>query len=323
MKQDYYDILGVSKSATGDELKKAYRKLAMKYHPDKNPDDKTAEDKFKQVSEAYDVLRDPQKRKSYDQFGHAGAGFGASGFGAGAGGFAGNGNFHQYYSGRSTESFQDLFTEIFGDIFGSGKRAQAQKRGSDLRYTVHISLEEAAQGAQKTISFMRLRGNKEEPAKLQVSIPAGVKDGQRLKLKSEGDSGPNHGPNGDLFVVVNIRPHSLFVRSGNDISFDLPISIKDAILGCKTTIPTLTGSAQINIPPGTTSGKNLRLRGKGFPQIGGHGSGDLYIRILVDVPKEIGPEAKKHLEAFEKLVGKTAEIEKFEEEAQRLKQNKN
>jgi molecular chaperone DnaJ len=296
-KRDYYEVLGVSKNASADELKKAYRKLALQYHPDKNPDDKAAEDKFKEVSEAYDVLRDPEKKAAYDQFGGQDP---AQAFGGA--GFARN------YRGRSTESFQDLFNEIFGDMF-SGARSR-KPRGTDLKYNLHISLEEVITGTKRTISFVRRKASGEESAKLEVSIPAGVKNGQRLKVRGEGDQVPGGTP-GDLYVVVNIQKHELFQVEGLDLYYDLPISIKQAILGDKIKVPTPTGWAQIQIPPGTSSGVNLRLKSKGIPSLGNGNSGNLYIRVLIDVPNSIDDESKALLEKLDKKLGDGPQVAKY------------
>ncbi|MCB0347780.1 MAG: DnaJ domain-containing protein [Bdellovibrionales bacterium] len=318
-KDDYYKVLGVSKSATDDDLKKAYRKLAMKYHPDKNPGDKSAEDMFKKVSEAYDVLRDPERRKLYDQFGHSDPrASGARGNPFKGAGFDQNfQGFHDFYQERTAESFQDMFQEMFGDIFGGGK--PRKQRGSDLKYTIHVGFEEAARGCKKTISFIRRRGGKEDAAKLEITIPSGVKDGQRLKLAREGDGGASGGEPGDLYVVVSIREHPLFRRSGNDIYYDLPISIVQAIMGATISIPTLTGSAQISIPPGTPSGKNLRLKGKGFTPVSGGQTGDLYIKVLIDAPSSIGSKAKSLLLELEKELPRGSLQEKFTQTLEQLK----
>jgi DnaJ-class molecular chaperone len=322
-KDDYYQILGVAKTANEDELKKAYRKLAMKYHPDKNPGDKKAEDMFKRVSEAYDVLRDPQKRSLYDQFGNVDPRM-AGGFGGSKdnpfknAGFDQNfRGFHDFYQERTTESFQDLFSEIFGDMFGGA--SPRRQRGTDLKYTIHINFEEAARGTKKTISFMRKRGGKDDTAKLEISIPAGVKDGQRLKLAHEGDGGSSPSEAGDLYVVVNVREHPLFKRNGNDIYFDLPISFTQATLGANLSVPTLTGSAQITIPAGTASGKNLRLKGKGFPSVSGGTSGDLYIKVLIDAPASVSSKAKSLLLELEKELPKGHLQESFSQTLEQLK----
>lgn len=295
--KNYYEILGVPKDADEAQLKKAYRKLALQFHPDKNPDDPSAEEKFKEVSEAYDVLRDPEKRASYDYFGKSGTnpGFKSS--------------FHQEYQERTTESFQNLFTEIFGDIFSKSSR---KAKGTDLRYNLHISIEEVASGVKKTIRFMRRRNGKEETTKLEVAVPAGVKSGQRLKLRGEGDSGPG-GQAGDLYVVIQIQKHDLFQLDGLDIYYDLPISFKQAVLGDTLKVPTLTGAAQVQVPSGTSSGVNLRLKGKGMPSLDGKSSGNLYIRLLIDVPTVVDKDTKKLLEKLDNQVKETPAIKRYKQ----------
>ena len=290
-KQDFYSLLDVSRSATDDEIKKAYRKLAIQYHPDRNPGDKKSEEKFKEITEAYETLSDPKKREIYDQFGHTQMG-GNPFSGAGReGAFNGNpfGNRSGFGGG---DPFQDIFGDVFGDIFGAsrgGFQAQTKKRqqrGADLRYTLSVNLEEVATGCEKIIHFVRNRGGKEENAKLSVSVPAGVKENQKLKLKSEGDS-TSTGAAGDLYVIIHILDHPLFRRDDGDIILDLPINFIDAILGTSIEIPTLTGKILIKIPPGTHTGQTLRIKGKGLPKIGGFGGGDMLVKILVDIPNEI------------------------------------
>lgn len=325
-KPDYYSLLGVSRSATPEELKKAYRKLAMKWHPDKNPGNKQAEEKFKQISEAYDVLSDEKKRSAYDQFGHAGAqGFGGGGFGQGAtggfGGFGGRGG-PRGAGGEGGDPFQDIFSEVFGDIFG-GKghagggfsRGEKKVKGTDLRYTLNITMEESAQGCEKPIQFSRLRNNKEESARLMVTVPAGVRQGQRLKLREEGDSSSFGGPAGDLFVVINVQEHGLFVRQENDCLMDLPITFSDAMLGTAVDIPTMFGKAQIKIPPGTHSGQLFRLKGKGFAKVGGFGSGDMLVKIIVDTPSHLSAEQKHLVEQLSKGMDETPMVKAFKEKA--------
>lgn len=324
-KKDFYSILGVARTATPEELKKAYRKLAMQYHPDKNPGDKKAEEKFKEISEAYDTLSDAKKREMYDQFGHAGSqGFGGAGGpfgGAGAGGFGGFGG-----GGQGGDPFQDIFGDVFGDIFGAGRGApgagprgrRPQTKGADLRYTLSISFEDSALGCEKVISFMRQRGGKEESAKLSVNVPAGVKEGQRLKLAGEGDSalGGNHP--GDLYVIIAIQEHAVFKRSENDVTLDLPIIYTDAILGTNIEVPTLTGKAMIRIPPGTHSGQTFRLKGKGFPKLGGFGSGDMLVRILVDTPHNISSRQKELVEELSKSTEVTPMVKAFQDKISQM-----
>lgn len=335
-KKDFYSILGVSRSATAEEIKKAYRKLAMQFHPDKNPGDKKAEEKFKEISEAYDVLSDTKKREMYDQFGHAGSqqGFGGAGgpFGGAAGGFGGFGGFGG--PGRSQaggDPFQDIFGDVFGDIFGNargpgsgpGARTRRQHaKGTDLRYTLNVSFEESALGTEKVISFVRQKGAKEESAKLSVNVPAGVKEGQRLKLAGEGDAPEGGGSAGDLYVIINIQDHPLFKRNENDVTLDLPITYTDAILGTSIEVPTLTGKAMIRIPAGTHSGQTFRLKGKGFPKLGGFGSGDMLVRILVDTPHNLSSRQKELVEELAKTTEPTPLVKAFQEKVSQLMRNR-
>lgn len=346
-KRDYYEVLGVTRKVEPDELKKTYRKLAMKFHPDKNPNDKKAEDKFKELSEAYDVLSDPQKKAAYDQYGHMGTqgggfkpganpfeGFGGfqrnarSGAGAGAGGFGGGAGFDP-----NSESFQDVFGDIFGDMFGAGggprrgapgagPKSSARARGADLKYTLNISFEEAALGSEKTVSFVRHRGGKEESAKLSVTVPAGVKPSQRLKLTGEGDAAANGGAVGDLYVIINILDHPLFKRVENDIYLDLPISFVDATLGMTSEVPTLTGRASLKIPPGTPSGQIFRLRGKGFTSVAGSETGDMLVKIQIDVPRELSDAEKDSLRRFSASLTSTPLVKSYQEKVDRILKNK-
>lgn len=331
-KKDYYSLLNVSRSATADEIKKAYRKLAMQYHPDKNPGDKKAEEKFKEFSEAYEILSDPKKREMYDQFGHAGTqgGFGGAGgpFG-GAGGFGGFGGASSGPQGQ--DPFQDIFGDVFSEIFGArgygpgtgaGGPRRRQTKGSDLRYTLNIAFEESALGTEKVISFVRQRNGKDETAKLAVNVPAGVKEDQRLKLAGEGDSPGGGGAAGDLYVIIKIQDHPLFKRQENDILMDLPVTYTDAILGTSVEIPTLSGKAVIRIPPGTHTGQTFRLKGKGFPKIGGFGSGDMLVRLVVDTPEKITSRQKELLEELSKVGEETPLVKAFKEKAANIMRNK-
>lgn len=326
-KKDFYSLLNVSRTATADEIKKAYRKLAMQFHPDKNPGDKKSEEKFKEISEAYDTLSDQKKRDMYDRFGHAGAqgGFGGGDgnpFG-GAGGFGGGGG-----AGPGADNFQDIFGDVFGDIFGGARgpgggqqRSRRPTKGADLRYTLNIAFEESALGCEKVISFMRQRGNKEESAKLSVNVPAGVKEGQRLKLANEGDAG-SAGPAGDLYVIINIQDHPLFKRNENDVTLDLPITYTDAILGTSIEVPTLTGKAMIRIPAGTHTGQTFRLKGKGFPKIGGFGSGDMLVKILVDTPANLTSKQKELIEELAKNGESTPMVKAFNDKVSSMMRNR-
>ncbi len=324
-KKDFYSVLGVSRSATQDELKKAYRQLAMKLHPDKNPGNKQAEEKFKEVTEAYETLSDPKKKENYDQFGFSGPG---AGFDPSAGGFGG----FRYQSrggpGGPGPDMSDIFGDIWGDVFGGrgagsgggphsdpfGSFRQAkgkrQSRGADLRYTLNISFEEAALGCEKQISFIRHNNDQEETVRLMVSVPAGVKEEQKLKLKGEGDRGP--GGSGDLFVILHISDHGLFQRQDSDVILELPVSFIDAMLGIQLDIPTLTGKVNVRIPPNTHNGQSLRLKGKGFQKLGG-GTGDMLVKILIDVPDHLTDEQREQIKRLGEKMGEPPAVKAFKE----------
>ena len=314
--KDLYNVLGVSKSSSADEIKKAYRKLAMQFHPDKNPGNKKSEEKFKEISSAYDVLSDPEKKRNYDQFGSP-DGNPFAGAGAGAGGPFG-GFRHQRNGGAGSQGFSgedpfaDIFGDAFGDVFRGGgmggaagtgrqQRPRPPTRGSDLRYTLAIAFEEAATGAEKVIHFVRQSGAKEESSKLSVTVPAGVRDGQRLKLTGEGDR-LSAGTPGDLYVIIQVQPHVLFEREDADVVLEVPVTFTQAILGAEVEIPTLFGKAQIKIPLGTHTGQVLRLKGKGFPKMGTGTAGDMLVRILVDTPNKISAKEKEMLEELSKTM---------------------
>lgn len=342
-KRDYYEVLGVKRTATPDELKKAYRKLAVQFHPDKNQGDKKSEERFKEASEAYEILSDVQKRQQYDQFGHGFAAF--SGAGAGAGGpfrgggnpFGGGGFEDQTFSGFGSsgpESFQDIFGDIFGEAFrggpggargprpgDQGPRGGTKTRGADLRYTITITFEEAATGSEKTISFVRQRGGREETAKLAITIPSGVKPGQRLKLRGEGDAAPAGNQMGDLYVIVNVAEHTLFKRVENDVHLEVPMNFADAVSGVIVEIPTLTGKASLRIPPGTPSGQIFRLKGKGFPAVGQGGAamGDMLVKVLIDVPRDLTDDQRELLKRFAASVRPGPMVKSFQEKVERLK----
>ncbi len=319
-KKDFYSILNVSRSATDEEIKKSYRKLAMKYHPDKNPGDKKAEDTFKEITEAYEVLSDAKKRQMYDQFGFAGAG--AGGAGPGPGGF--NQGFGGGFGHEGPEGFQDIFGDIFGDVFGGGRGGPAgynrgrRARGADLRYTLNVTFEESATGGEKIISFMRNRNGRDEATKLSVKVPAGVRQGQRLKLSGEGDAAPQGGNFGDLYVIINVQEHPLFKREDDDVLLDLPVSYVDAILGTSAEVPTLTGKVALKIPPGTHTGQIFRLKSKGLPKVGGFGAGDMLIKVLVDTPSHLNSKQKELLEELSKSTELTPQVKIFNERFQQL-----
>ena len=346
-KRDYYEVLGVSRSATADEIKKAYRRLAMKHHPDRNKDDHdAAETKFKEAKEAYEVLKDADKRATYDQFGHdalrGGAGGGPGGFGA--------------------EGFGDIFGDVFGDIFGGGRRSSGPQvfRGADLGYELRLDLEKAVQGDSVTIDvptqvscdtcggsgakkgtdpvkcstcggagqvrmqqgFFSIqqtcpackgagtviqdpctdchgRGRVHKTKTLSVKVPAGVDDGDRIRLSGEGEAGRNGGPPGDLYVEIRVNPHKIFERSGADLSCEVPVSFATATLGGDVELPTLDGHVALKIPAGTQSGKIFRLRSKGVTTVRDPRTGDLFAKVVVETPVNLTGEQKDLLKKLE------------------------
>jgi molecular chaperone DnaJ len=324
-KKDFYQTLGVTRNSTEDEIKKAYRKLAMQYHPDKNPGNKKAEDKFKEISSAYDVLSDPQKKRNYDQFGSADGNP-----------FAGQGQDSDFNPfGRRQNINPESFSDIFGDLFGGGgqgnpfesggfgarTRSRQPQRGADLRYTMTITLEESSSGCDKVIVFVRQKNSKEENARLSVTVPPGVKEGQRLKLSGEGDA-PSGGIAGDLYVIINLQQHALFKREEFDVILDLPIAYTDAMLGLEIEIPTLTGKSQIKIPAGTSTGQVLRLKNKGFPKLGSSGHGDMLVRVIVDIPNNLSSQQKKIIEDLQSMKNETPLVKAYNEKLATLLKNR-
>jgi len=345
-KRDYYEVLGVSKSASADEIKKAYRRLAMKHHPDRNKDDDGSEARFKEAKEAYEVLKDTDKRSAYDRFGHDGV-RGAAG---GAGGFG-------------AEGFGDIFGDVFGDIFGGGGRRGGGPqvfRGADLGYELKLDLEKAVAGddvkidvpTQVTCETCKGSGAKKgsepvqcttcggvgqvrmqqgffsiqqtcpackgagttiaDPCKdchgrgrvrktrtLAVKVPAGVDDGDRIRLSGEGEAGRNGGPPGDLYVEIRVKPHKLFERDGSNLSCEVPVSIAVATLGGEVELPTLDGNVALKVPSGTQSGKVFRLRGKGVRTVRDARLGDLFAQVAVETPINLTSEQKELLEKFD------------------------
>ena len=361
-KRDYYEVLGVSKGADEKEIKKAYRKLAMKYHPDRNLDNKEAEEKFKEINEAYEVLSDETKRRNYDQFGHEGVngqgGFGGQGFG----GFGGAGG------------FEDIFGDIFGDMFGGGfggsgrQRRRGPERGADIRQSVTIDFEEAAFGKKVSIKLNRSEecnechgsgakpgtskktcptcngsgevrtvqrtpfgniassrtcnechgegeiiespcskchgtGSTRKVKTIEVDIPAGIDDGQMIKLSGQGEVGSKGGPRGDLYIVVNIRKHPLFTREGYDVYLEMPVSFSQVALGGEIEVPTLDGKVSYNVPAGTQTGTVFRLREKGIQKLRSNSRGDQYVKVVVETPKHLTEKQKELLRELAKESG--------------------
>jgi molecular chaperone DnaJ len=353
-KRDYYEVLGVGRNASEEEVKRAYRKLAVKFHPDKNPDDPHAEEKFKELGEAYDVLMDSDKRAAYDRFGHAAFAPGGAGFGG----------FHDPF---------DIFREVFGGggfgggIFetffgGAGGRTEDRQRGADLRYDMQIGLEEAAFGVEKEIEIEKLdtcdkchgsgaepgsrtihcptcggrgqvissrgffhvsqtcprcrgageiiekpcpkchgEGRMEKLSRVKLKIPAGIREGSRLRSSHNGEAGIRGAPPGDLYVVIHIKEHKVFRREDDDLYCEVPIAFSLAALGGEVDVPTLEGKAHLKVPVGTQSGQMFKLRGKGITNVNGRGRGDLFARLIVEVPSRLNAQQRRRLEEFAAL----------------------
>ncbi|UCD30579.1 MAG: DnaJ domain-containing protein [Planctomycetota bacterium] len=299
---DYYKILGVPRNATADQIKSAYRKLAKKYHPDRNPNDQNAERRFKEVQQAYDVLSDPQKRQAYDQFGPAGIGAGSP-FGGWRSGSSGE-RVYTWKSGGGPdipfENLEDLFnifsgggsaprgSSIFEEFFtrsGSQQRAASHAqppKNKDIESTVTLPFEQAINGTQIELSI-KPAGGRGSAKTISVKIPAGVADGQRIRIRGKGQPGT---PPGDLYIVCKVKPHNYFRRMGNDIYLDLPISIREAVLGAKIEIPTLEGKTMLTVPPGTAGGTKLRLKNRGVKPAGKKSRGHQYAVIRIVPPSQ-------------------------------------
>ncbi|HSD11126.1 MAG TPA: molecular chaperone DnaJ [Candidatus Binatia bacterium] len=362
-RRDLYEVLGVGRKASAEEIKKAYRRLARKHHPDVNPGNKQAEERFKEISFANDVLGDPEKRKIYDEFGFEGL---QSGFDAerarqyrewqSSGGAAGSG-FGKY------SSFEDVFSDL-GDLFGGvGRGYRGPGRGADLEYSLELDLLDAVRGATQTIAVRRpvacpqcggaggkgaticpqcegtgqvrvgggpiafgracprcsgsghtyaepcprcgASGRVDEVDRLSVKIPAGIDEGAKIRLAGKGEAGYNGGPPGDLFINVRLRPHPFLERRGQDLYLDLPVTVGEATLGASVTVPTPDGDVSLRIPPGSQSGQRLRLRGRGVKDAKGKVAGDLYVRLLVQVPRDGGERARRAAEELEQCYGES------------------
>jgi DnaJ-class molecular chaperone len=292
-KKDYYETLGVSRDAGEKELKAAYRKQARKYHPDVNKGNPQAEEKFKQVSEAFAVLSDPKKRAQYDRGGH-------SAFDPGFDPFSG---FDVRAAGLG--DLADLFGGMFGYGVGGAGRRPRPRRGNDLKVNLAIDFMEAVQGATLNLRVPRHGGGgSRTEEKIKARVPAGVKDGSTVRVAGKGDSGTAGGPPGDLYIAVSVRPHPLFRREGDHILCDVPVGIDDAALGGTAEIPTLDGKTTINIPAGTRSGQRMRLAGKGIPAGNGRPAGDLYVVVQIHPPKKLNKRSRELLEEFRRINSK-------------------
>jgi curved DNA-binding protein len=309
MAEDYYQVLGVDKKASTDEIKKAYRKLALKWHPDKNPNNKAAEEKFKKISEAYAVLSDDKKRGEYDQFGSADQFrqrysqedifrnvdldeiLRSFGFGGGRG--AGRTTFRTgRRGGAHSQGFEDPFSGLFGGM-GGQQYANMPEKGQDAEYNLSISLEESVFGADKKISF-QLENRIED---ISVKIPAGISSGKKLRLPGKGLSGYNGGPNGDLYLNINVLPHPIYSRDGNDLYIEKSIKFTQAALGTTIDVPTLDGSTKrLRISPGTQNNTKIRMKGYGVPGLKGAPKGDQYVKINIEVPKKLSDKQIKLIE---------------------------
>jgi len=310
-KRDLYEVLGVARDVDAEALRKAYRKLARRYHPDVNPGDHKAEEHFKEVSEAYDVLSDPEKRRNYDEFGEVSlqGGFDAEqarrareAFGARFGGGPQPGAESFEFRGGDSFEFGDL-DDLLGRFGfggrGRGRGGSAGLRGSDLEATLDLDFLEAARGGEKRLTLQLADENgRMRTQTLNVRIPPGVGDGGKIRLRGKGGPGLGGGPPGDLWAHVRVRPHPVFRRDGRDLLLDVPVTIAEAIRGARIEVPTLDGRATVTVPPGTDSGQKLRLRGKGIPDPKGGAAGNLYVVIQVRVPKQLDPEAEAALDAL-------------------------
>ena len=309
-KRDYYDVLGVKRDASEKDIRQAYRKLARKLHPDVNPDDKAAETRFKEVSEAYEVLSDKEKRAKYDRYGHdwqfAEQAEAARAQGFGSGGF----RTRTYTSGDFSEA-DDLFGGgdglggIFGDLFGrggAGRRRGETIPGQDIEQPVTVTLEEAFNGTARILSIPTPDGT---ARRLEVRIPPGVRDGSRVRVASEGSPSPFGGPRGDLYLVVSVAPHKSFERKDDDLTVKVPVPLHIAVLGGEVEVPTLRGSKlALRIPPETQNGRKIRLAGQGMPHLSGNGRGDLYAEVNVVLPTHLSEEEKGLFKRLAELRGR-------------------
>jgi len=320
-KRDYYDVLGLPRSASAEQIRAAYRRLAKKYHPDVAGKDASASERFKEVQEAYEVLSDPQKRQQYDRFGHVFEHEGAAWPGAGAGwpgagtARAGSGagtrgrtytwssggpgvegfDFSEFFGGFGTGGAEDIFERLRGRSAGPQGR---QQRGQDVQHTINVTFEEAINGTKRelVLTIPQADGSTRRE-RLSVKIPAGIDDGGKIRLRGKGQPGMG-GQNGDLIITTVVEPHRYFRRDGNDILLDVPVTVSEAALGAKVNVPTLDGQTKVTIPPGSSSGQKLRLKGKGVKSHRTHKTGDMFLVLKVVVPKGIDKESRRLLEEF-------------------------
>ena len=304
--KDLYDILGVPRKATPEEIKRAYRKLAKKHHPDQNRNDPAAEQRFKEVLHAYSVLNDEKKRARYDQFGEIGAGDFQTGPGGqqvytwGAGGQTINvEDLEGLFSAFDMEGASSPFDKFFRQP-GTRRRRQrpAPMRGQDVRRRINLAFEQAINGVNIEVDVRPRSARAGKRQTLEVTIPPGIEDGQHIRLKGKGAGGTGGGPPGDLFLICAVRPHQQLRREGRDLVIDLPVTVPQAVLGAKVDVPTLHDTVSMTIPPGTSGGTRLRLKGRGVPAHGSRPAGDQYVVLRVEVPKELSEEQKKLMEAF-------------------------
>ena len=304
--KDYYKVLGLEKSATPEQIKKSYRKLARQHHPDVNPNDKGAEQKFKEINEANEVLSDPEKRKKYDQFGADWQHYQQQPGGAGRGGQPGGFDWSQYTQGQGGsfggggspfgegEDFSDFFGSLFGNMGGGGGRTTRAGAGPDYQAELELSLEEAYQGGPRTITV--------SGRNLRLTIAPGVADGQTIRLRDQGGPGRHGGPSGALLITLRIRPDARYARTGDDLTQDVPVSIYKALLGGEQAVETLGGPVKIKLKPETANGTRLRLRGKGFPVYKKEGQfGDLYLRLTLTLPQHLTDQEKELIQQLAAL----------------------
>jgi DnaJ-class molecular chaperone len=298
-KKDYYHVLGVRRDASAKEIKQAYRRLARRYHPDVNPGDVSAEQRFKEISEAYAVLGNPEQRQKYDRFGHQVFSGGFESPHTGGSGFGGfhTGNLKDFFGAKG--NFAEGFSTIFEDLFGRGQpRAHSTPyRGQDLEHTVNITFEEAIRGTTTEVQVIRRDGGKEW---LRVKIPAGVDTNSKVRLAGKGEAGASGGPAGDLYIVTRVQPHAYFVRQGDDIICEVPVTLAEAMLGARVDIPTIDGKTTMTLPAGTQNGRKFRLRGKGVPHLKGEGRGDQYVTVKVVLPEVLDGYSRQLVEELDK-----------------------